>query len=150
MKVFIDTNVILENFLRREDYDVAHRLFEVLQDQGHTLYISSGSFYSMVFLVDKYLKKELGIYGDDRIVAVRQMMSSILKVVCVAGHDNASLLQGINDKRFSDLEDSCQHQAAVKAGCDCLISFNLKDYANGASVKAMTPAEFLGSLSEKK
>lgn len=150
MKVFIDTNVVLENFLRREGYDVAHRLFEVLQKPGYTLYISSGSFYSMVFLVDKYLKKELGIYGDDRIVAVRQMMSNILKVVCVAGHDNASLLQGINDKRFSDLEDSCQYQAAVKAGCDCLISFNLKDYANGASVKAMTPAEFLESFSEKK
>lgn len=37
MKVFIDTNVVLENFLRREDYDVAHRLFEVLQAQGHTV-----------------------------------------------------------------------------------------------------------------
>ena len=150
MRVFIDTNVVLENFLRREDYDVAHRLFEVLQAQGHTVFISSGSFYSMVFLVDKYLKKELGVFGDDRIVAIRQIMSSVLKVVSVAGHDNESLLRGINDGRFTDLEDSCQHQAAVKAGCDCLISFNLKDYANGASIKAMTPREFLDSMSEKE
>ena len=146
MKVFIDTNVILENFLRREDYDVAHRLFDVLQRQGHTLFISSGSFYSMVFLVDKYLKKELGIFGNDRIVAIRQIMSSVLKVVRVAGHDNESLLRGINDEKFLDLEDSCQHQAAVKSGCDCLISFNLKDYANGATIKAMTPREFLETL----
>lgn len=104
----------------------------------------------MIFLVDKYLKKELGIFGDDRIVAIRQIMSSVLKVVSVAGHDNESLLRGINDGRFTDLEDSCQHQAAVKAACDCLISFNLKDYANGASIKAMTPREFLDSMSEKE
>lgn len=46
------------------------------------------------------------------------------------------------------MKDSCQHQAAVKSGCDCLISFNLKDYASGAVIKAVTPQDFLDSYSK--
>ena len=76
-------------------------------------------------------------------------MTKVLSLLKVAGHDNDSLLRGINDEKFTDLEDSCQHQAAIKAGCDYLISFNVKDYANSTTLKVMTPKEFLDSLSEK-
>ena len=34
-------------------------------------------------------------------------------------------MQGVNDKRYADLEDSFQHQLAVKSGCEMLITFNL-------------------------
>ena len=37
MKIFVDTNVILENFLQRENYNVTHRLFDLLKKQEHVL-----------------------------------------------------------------------------------------------------------------
>ena len=70
--------------------------------------------------------------------------------VLIDSNDRDSLMKGIGDKAFKDLEDSCQHQAAVKAGCECLVSFNLKDYSNGAAMKALTPQEFLSAYSEKE
>ncbi len=60
-------------------------------------------------------------------------------------HDHDSLLRAIGDNKFTDLEGSCQHQAAAKAGCEYLISFNLKDYVEGATMKAITPQAFLDS-----
>lgn len=36
---------------------------------------------------------------------------------------------GINDSNFKDLEDSCQHEAALKEERDYLLTFNVKDYA---------------------
>ena len=47
MKIFIDTNVILENFLQRENYNVTHRLFDLLKKQEHVLIIMYPRIESM-------------------------------------------------------------------------------------------------------
>jgi hypothetical protein len=96
-------------------------------------------------LVDKYLKRERGLQGDVRLQVLRELMSDILRVIKVAGHDSASLLRGINDLHYRDIEDSCQFQAAKKAGCKVLITFNEGDYpvADDVIPRVMTPQEFL-------
>lgn len=62
MRIFLDTNVILEYFLDREDGKTANRLFALLQEQKHSLYMTVGSFYTMIFLVDKYFEVEFVPY----------------------------------------------------------------------------------------
>ena len=64
MRVFLDTNVILEFFIEREDVRTAAQLFNRLKDEKAEMYMSVGSFYTMMFLIDKYLRKELGQPGD--------------------------------------------------------------------------------------
>lgn len=64
MRIFLDTNVILEYFLDREDGKTAGQLFTFLQEQKHSLFMTVGSFYTMIFLVDKYLRKERGLQGE--------------------------------------------------------------------------------------
>ena len=147
MKVFLDTNVILEFFLDREDGKTAGRLFALLQKQKHSLFMTVGSFYTMIFLVDKFLRKERGLEGGVRLRVLRELMSDILRVIKVAGHNKASLLRGISDVDYKDIEDSCQYQAAQKAGCEVLVTFNDIDYpvADGAVPCVMTPQEFLDS-----
>jgi predicted nucleic acid-binding protein len=63
----------------------------------------------------------------------------------VAEHDNASLLRGITDENFTDLEDSCQYQLAQRAGCQFLITFNVKDYhiEQDSSIKVLSPEEYI-------
>lgn len=148
MKVFLDTNVILEFFLDREKGKTAERLFALLQEQKHSPYMTVGSFYTMIFLVDKYLRKERGLQSEVRLHVLRELMSDILRVIKVAGHNKASLLRGICDVEYKDIEDSCQYQAAQKAGCEVLLTFNDVDYpvAEGTVPRVMTPQEFLDSL----
>ena len=145
MRIFLDTNVILENFLVREDFKTAHNLFHAMQGQKHALFMSVGSFYTMIFLIDKYLRKMVGLMGDDRVKMLRQMMSNILQTVSVAEHDNESLLRGIKNEAFKDVEDGCQYELAMKAGCTLLLTFNSHDFPSDdiGSVKVMTPAEYL-------
>lgn len=145
MRIFVDTNVILEKFLGREKFAVADRLFKMLKFQGHEMLMSVGAFYTMIFLVDKYLKKELGIVGPDRILLLRSIMSDTLKILQVAEHDNASLLRGIDNVQFKDLEDGCQYELAMKSGCSMLLTFNISDYPldEKASLKVLTPQDYI-------
>jgi predicted nucleic acid-binding protein len=128
MKVFVDTNVILDYILQREHYTEAKRAIAQEVAAQDTLLMSVGGFYTMLYVVDKYFRKE---FQQNHIVAVaqtRDVMRKVLSLFTVAEHDNTSLLNGLNDLTFHDLEDSCQYQLAVKHGCKKLLTFNTSDY----------------------
>ena len=113
--------------------------------------MSVGSFYTMIFLVDKYLRKVVGLIGNDRVKMLRQIMSNILQTVSVAEHDNESLLRGIKNETFKDIEDGCQYELAMRSGCTLLLTFNSHDYPSDdiGNVKVMTPAEYLEQQENK-
>ena len=147
MKVFLDTNVILEFFIEREDAQTAAQLLTRLQVEKDEMYMSAGSFYTMLFLIDKYLKKVLGFTGIDRIETLRSLAAKILTTIIVAGQDNETLLLGVGDNHFKDIEDSCQYQAAAAVGCDYIISYNVKDYPESI-LPVLSPIDFLARSSE--
>lgn len=142
MKVFLDTNVILEFFIEREDVRMAAQLFSRLKEEKAEMYMSVGSFYTMLFLIDKYLRKELGLTGDVRIATLRSLALKIVKAISIAGHDSESLLRGVEKIQYKDIEDSCQHEAAVAKGCDFIITYNVKDYPHSL-LPVLSPSDFL-------
>lgn len=145
MKVLIDTNVFLEVILQREQLDVAIQTLSKLTADKHEVFMSGGGFYSMLYTVEKYLRKVMDMRKPERITALRAIMEQLLRQYHVAEHDNESLLQGVTDFQFSDLEDSCQYQVAHRVGCEMLITFNIADYPaeDDAPVKVLTPQQFI-------
>lgn len=144
MKVFFDTNVVIEYLIQRNRFDAAKQAIDRLINSGHALYMSAGGFYTILYIVDKYLNKELHIEKETRVAFLRNMARGLLKDYQVACHNNESLMQSINDMRFADLEDSCQLQAAISSGCQCLLTFNVKDYPTSESqMEILTPEQFL-------
>ena len=143
MKVFVDTNVILEFVMKREREATAIALVRNLQAQGAGLYMSAGGFYSMLYVVERYLKRE-GFEKVRRLEILRLTMENLLANFNVALHKKADLLSAMADESFVDLEDSCQYHAAVAEGCAYLVTFNIDDFqtADGA-VKVITPEEYL-------
>lgn len=83
--------------------------------------------------------------GEERLLALRQIMPSILKDLHVAEHDKASLLRGLNNLEFKDIEDGCQYELAEKIPCEQLLTFNTSDYPadKESGVKVLSPEEFL-------
>ena len=149
MRVFFDTNVVIEYLIQRERLDVVKRVVNQLHDGSHVLYMSVGGFYTILYVIDKYLNKELHIEKKTRVAFLRNMAQELLTEYHVAEHDNESLLRSINDLRFTDLEDSCQLQAAVSAGCQYLLTFNSKDYPTTDNlIDVMTPEQFLDNNPE--
>lgn len=144
MRVFLDTNIIIEYLIQRERTNLVKQVVNRLVEGDHALYMSAGGFYTILYVVDKHLNKELGIEKKTRVAFLRNMAQELLTEYHVAEHDNESLLRSINDLRFADLEDSCQMQAAVSAGCQYLLTFNLKDYpATENQIEIITPQQFL-------
>ena len=145
MKAFIDTNIILEYVLQRERAFEAKRVVLVLSEREDDMLMSVGGFYTLVFLIEKYLRQDLHYKKSRRIPTLRNIMQHILQTFQIAEHDNQSLLTGIEDPAFTDLEDSCQYQVAKKVGCDVFITFNISDFPVGEDtvVRVLTPQQYL-------
>lgn len=112
---------------------------------GDELFMSVGSFYTLLFVIENYLKKELGMTGEDKVNSLRIIMENVLALCQVAEHDQQTLLQNVDDKTFRDLEDSCQVHVAEKAGCQMLLTFNISDFKGygQTSLRIVDPKTFL-------
>ena len=102
----------------------------------------------MHYLIDKYLRKELHLDKATRIVPLRTLLTRILQTFKVAEHDNASLLRGVGDPQYTDLEDSCQYQLAMKSGCELLITFDIGHFpqTGDEALPVETPQAFLENV----
>jgi len=146
-KVFIDTNVILDFILHREHWAEAKDVVAHFVENRTEMVMSVGGFYTMHYLIDKYLRKELHLDKATRIVPLRTLLTRILQTFNVAEHDNASLLRGVGDPQYTDLEDSCQYQLAMKSGCELLITFDIGHFpqTGDEALPVVTPQAFLES-----
>lgn len=148
-KVFIDTNVILDYVLQREHGTEAKAVVAWLVEKKIPMMMSVGGFYTMHYLIDKYLRQELQLDKASRIAPLRTLLTRILQTFTVAEHDNVSLLQGVGDPQYSDLEDSCQYQLALRSKCEMLITFDIKHFQQTEELQIITPQMFIETYISK-
>lgn len=139
MRVFLDTNILLDVLLERDGYQDSVTLFQ-MQDEGRlTLCVS---FLTMINVGYVYRKT----VGQNMALANLKYLSTLVKVLPMDSDQlqQALLLNG------RDFEDVVQATCAAHGGCDCLITHNEKDFKirRGLSDKVklppvMTPAAFL-------
>lgn len=144
MKLFIDTNIFVEYFERRLQFESVRILFNALEDGIHTGYISVGSFYTIAYIVDQGFKRK-GYNKLERVDFVRSVLLRILDFTYVLGINKESLRNSVNNMSFTDLEDSFQYQVALEGECDMLITLNTKDFkgANSSLMQVVTPQQFV-------
>lgn len=142
MKLFVDTNILIELFENRKDADSVDRIFAACEDSNWERYLSVGSFYTLTYLIERILRKQ-GIHQPDTVVELRKILSSILDTFSIANINADHLRQGISDLAFCDLEDSYQHQSALASGCDVLLTINKSDFKLSKSIEVLTPQEFI-------
>ena len=106
MKAFVDTNVILDYVLQREHYIEAKNVIAKLMAAKYELLISVGGFYTMLFVVDKYFRNELHKNRLEARELTRNVMRKTLSAFDVADHDKKTLLMGVDELRFKDIEDT--------------------------------------------
>ncbi|MBQ0023641.1 MAG: hypothetical protein KBT29_10445 [Prevotellaceae bacterium] len=111
----------------RGDVESVSRIFKQIEEGAHSAFISIGSFYTITYLTEIFLKNK-GLEKTERIKMLRATLESLLVYLNVAGHTKAQLLKGVKDVEFQDIEDSYQYQAALSAKCECLITSNIKDF----------------------
>jgi len=117
MKVFLDTNIILDILLEREGYEDCVEWFSQ-QDQGN-LHLCT-SVLSMANIAYVYRKT----VGPEMIFPNIKYLSALLEILPMDG----DMLQDALLMKGKDFEDNLQYVCAKKAACDRFITRNIKDF----------------------
>jgi len=144
MKLFLDTNVILDHALARESgqpYE-AKLILSWAFDNAISLVISQGSFFTFAYVLQKS-----GLKGTD----LRSKLRMYLDILEVSSTDKNALIKGI-DSSFKDIEDSFQYETAVNQNCNYLITCNISDFSIHKTDTPMpiTPSDFCKKILGKK
>ena len=142
MKVFFDTNIIIELLENRAQADLVDQIFCLCEQKQWTKFISVGSFYTITYLTERMLHRQQ-ISQPELVKRQRAILCDILSAFEFAPILKTNLQEGVVDTAFVDLEDSYQYQAAIASGCSTLLTINTKDFPKDSPLKTMSPEEFL-------
>ena len=129
-KVFLDTNIVADLFLKREPFcQNSLKLFALGFHKKITLYVSSLSYATLAYLCRKMKKEE-------RVRLFEKLRS--LTVTTTVDRQTVDMAL-VSD--FDDLEDAMQYYSAISSKVDVVLTRNKKDFVE-ANVPVMTPDEF--------
>ncbi len=135
MKVFLDTNVMLDFLGEREPFYLTSAKIATLADKRKIeIVVSALSYVTVSYFLTKYE----GIEKTKDKLRKFKIISKICEL------DEKIIEKGLNSN-FSDYEDSLQYFSALRMECDILITRNGKDF-KGVRIPVLTPNEFLNSL----
>jgi predicted nucleic acid-binding protein len=145
MKVFLDTNIFLEYFEKRREYQAVSRILSAVEDGKLKAVVSIGCVYTLAYLIRVELKRH-DIHRPEQTLRLRSTLNTIMSMVTAVGLSHKRLSLGINDIAFDDVEDSFQYQCAMQNKCDVLVTINLRDYhnADNSKMEILSPTEFVG------
>ena len=105
MKIFCDTNIIMEYLQKRPQCELVEKVILYALEEKHNMYISFGSFYTITYLVERYLKEE-SLPKQERLEKLRTVLNGVVDMFGFAFQTSACFKTGVNDSTFDDLEDS--------------------------------------------
>ena len=135
MKVWIDTNVILDVLCDRPEFaEISGNVWKQCEVHNIDGYVSSLSILNIAYIMRKELTPE-------RISDIIRQLNMIFNVVDLKADD----ITKAADLPFSDYEDAVQAAGAMRIKAQYIVTRNIKDFAN-SKVPAITPSELLERL----
>lgn len=128
----VDTNVVIDMLLDREDADAACAVFDRAESGEYCLHICALSFTTMYYSLRKILSRE------DRINALTQLKEAV-EIALV----NENVIDMALNSGWKDFEDAVQNFSAVTdPDITAIITRNTKDFKE-SSLEVIDSLEFL-------
>lgn len=128
----VDTNVIIDMLLDREDADAACAVFDGADRGEYVLHICALSFTTIYYSLRKYLSKELRISALSQLresLEISQVGSAVIDMALKSG--------------WNDFEDAVQNFSAVAdPQVSAIITRNTKDFKE-SNLEIVDSVEFL-------
>lgn len=131
MRVFLDTNVILDLIQRRVGYDDAALIMQKSENGEYSLYTSSLSMVNIAYILRKY-------YRGESLYHLLEELGDIIGVITVSSEAYHKALQS----RALDFEDAIQLFSAIESDMDCIVTRNAQDFIFD-KLPIFTPFDFL-------
>lgn len=139
MRVFIDTDVILDLLLAREPFfPAATRLFMLVQGGELEGYVSSLIFSNLFYILRKKSS------ASEAIAALRKL--KVLTRVLPVDERTIDLALA---SPFTDFEDAIQYYTALSSDIDAIVTRNQRDY-QAARLPVLTAEECIGVYLSKR
>lgn len=143
MKVYLDTNVVMEFFTQRTQYATVRKIMRAAELGLLTACISTISLSTIVYLLGLRLK-EKGIHEPEKRNTIRALLIDLEEYVNIVDLTHEQTNKALKDKSFKDIEDSLQYYCADENDSDCIVTINIKDFpVKKDGINVYTPAEFV-------
>jgi predicted nucleic acid-binding protein len=139
IKIFVDSDVILDLLAKREPYYVyAAKLFTLIDQQKVTAFTSPIVFANLHYLLKKMTSNK----------AALKSLRKLKTFINVLPADERVIEQSLNSE-FSDFEDAIQYFTSANNGISVLITRNVKDYKK-SKISITTAEEFIKTWETEK
>ena len=134
MKVFIDTNIVLDLLLQRRNFLInAEKIFSLAYKGKIVLYFSAVSFVSVTYYLGKHTNKD-----------IKAVLEDLCKIVKILPFDKHIIEKALYSN-FKDIEDGYQYFTAKEHGIPIIVTRNVKDFLVD-DISVVTPEQFLKEL----
>lgn len=152
MTILIDSNIVLDALLRRDEYnDDARKVMELICFGSCKAMVSASSVTDIYFLMTKSLREATGKTSKELSPIVRSALGSYFCVVDIADTTKDDISSAFSSS-VSDFEDSVVASVAERNAVDYIVTRNTKDFKN-SFIRAVNPqeaVELLKSISDKQ
>lgn len=132
MRLFIDTNIILDIYLDRVGAVKSKEFLLWCEENEAPCSIALHTLSNAFYVITKNISREMAW----------QLVESLLSGMDVVQLTNDDISQ-TRGKGMSDFEDALQIVSAEVCGSDCIITRNTRDFTNKTTVPVLTPEIFL-------
>jgi predicted nucleic acid-binding protein len=130
--LFVDTDVILDLFVRREPHHkTALRFFSFLKNHAIEAFTSAVSVANTYYVLTKIRNRRYGL----------EKIRRLMKLMRIAAVDQ-NIIEAAIRAPYKDFEDSIQYHCALTKGLTMLITRNVSDYPKD-QVKVLLPDEYM-------
>lgn len=138
IKVFIDTDIILDLLMKREPHYVySSILFSLIEKKQIKGYFSSLIFSNLFYILKKSASREK---AKDSL----KKLSLLVEILPV----DSEIIELALLSDFNDFEDSIQYYTALKNGINLLLTRNKKDYKDSV-ISIYTAEEYIKIFTKK-
>ncbi|MBC7653528.1 MAG: PIN domain-containing protein [Oligoflexus sp.] len=119
MKIFLDANILVA-VLNKEYpiFSLAARIISLADQPKYTLYTSPVCLASAFYFAEKKTSSSVA----------KNKIKIILEHIVIVENLRGAILKTLENKRVHDFEDGLEYYVAEQAGCDCILTENLKDF----------------------
>ena len=136
MKALIDTCIIIDVLCSREPFCAdGQKIFLAAAAHRAEGYLSAKEITDIYYLVHK------STHSDPKTRRILRTLLQIFSILDIAAIDCRTAL----DSEMTDFEDAVMAASAERAGLDCIVTRNTRDYAH-SSLPVYTPSAFLEAL----
>lgn len=132
MKLFLDTNVVLDFVLNRTPFsEDASLIIEISSIRKFEIYISSTSITDIYYILSKKYTKKIAL----------EFIMDLAKNFNLTNVNHSTILEAIKSN-FNDFEDAVQYQSALDYKVNFIITRNAKDFTK-SKIKVLSPNDFI-------